>query len=87
LFPSFFTQALTGRWTPFHAGRGLFAVDVLAALLATKASFIREYFNKVAAGRAFVYRRAQIFTILTWAFPNHSDTSEMIYSQYITGEA
>jgi hypothetical protein len=75
LSPPVFSETLARGRAPFYAGRCLFAVDVLSALLAAEAGFIREYFNKVAAGRAFVYCRAQIFTILTGAFPCHFDTS------------
>ncbi len=54
--PPFFTDALFGGSAPGDAGRGLLAVDHLAALAALHSQFIGKYFNLVAAVRAFVYR-------------------------------
>jgi hypothetical protein len=69
--PPVFPQALTGGWTPFHAGRGFIAVDILATPLAAKACLIRKDLDECSTTGALINSRAEVRAVLTGAFSWH----------------
>jgi hypothetical protein len=72
--PSVFSKTLARGRAPLHARRRLFAVDVLAALLAFETRFIRENLDERSATRALVNSRTEIFALLAGAFSSDNIT-------------
>jgi hypothetical protein len=71
-FPSFLPQALSGRWTPFYAGGGLFFVNIRAAFPALDFQLIGKELHLGSAAGAFMQRNLEIATVLTRAMSDHS---------------